>query len=120
VKSSIECGPALPQAGFAHAAQRHLRLVVHRLVVAVRDGVLVDQRPDDRAGPLRVAGEDRLGLAAQPLHELVGDRPGLTGPVLPNASGAITARHASTWAPFQRLKLATTPSGRRTGRLLGR
>ncbi|GAA3310813.1 hypothetical protein GCM10020295_78880 [Streptomyces cinereospinus] len=39
---------------------------------------------------------------------------GLTTTVLPAASGATTARHARTCAPFHGVKLATTPSGLRS------
>src|SRR5260370_40080673 len=39
---------------------------------------------------------------------------GLTTTVFPAATGEITARQDSTLAPFQGVKLATTPSGRRT------
>src|ERR1700755_2507900 len=39
---------------------------------------------------------------------------GFTTTVLPAATGEITARQESTLAPFQGVKLATTPRGRRT------
>src|SRR5258705_2098942 len=39
---------------------------------------------------------------------------GLTTTVFPAATGDITARQDRTLAPFQGVKLATTPSGRRT------
>src|SRR5882757_3236455 len=39
---------------------------------------------------------------------------GLTTTVLPAATGEITARQDRMFAPFHGVKLATTPSGRRT------
>src|ERR1700761_8414888 len=39
---------------------------------------------------------------------------GLTTTVFPAATGDMTARQESTLAPFHGVKLATTPSGRRT------
>src|SRR5438445_5916548 len=46
--------------------------------------------------------------------EIGANSDGLTTTVFPAATGDMTARHERTLAPFHGVKLATTPSGRRT------
>src|ERR1700730_10990581 len=46
--------------------------------------------------------------------EIGANSDGFTTTVLPAATGDKTARHDNTFAPFQGVKLATTPRGRRT------